>query len=321
MPVRSTLLQRVAFQVHRQLAAAAQVEESSLLPDRMTGQLREVDVVIRSRVGLHEVILSIECRDHARKATVEWVEQMATKHQFLPTSKLILISRIGFTNAAVTKAAALKIDAYSFDEAAANDWTNLLREAIGAGLDLWACRIRQVYLVFADTDGNAHPAGPDTPMLAADCSSRGDLRSLVRSHAQASSRFTEAAIDFAIRTGDRIFGAELTLDPPPFARDDKGDRRRIRTIRLLVEAAKAPEFQLTTATFRRTPIAYGEGQSAAGPFTISFVRTGQGIPTGAISVVDERGAVQTSSLNFHTDDSKLLFLTEPIGMRKDSNTA
>ena len=97
MPIRSTLLQRVVFHIQRQLAPDAKVQESAFLPDRSTGINREVDVVVRSRVGEHEVIICVECREHRRRATIEWVEQMAMKHSSLPTSKLILITAKGFT--------------------------------------------------------------------------------------------------------------------------------------------------------------------------------------------------------------------------------
>ena len=68
-----------------------------MLPDRLTGSEREVDVCVEGTVGGSAVKVCVECRDHARPADVSWVEMMKTKHERLPTNALILVSRSGFT--------------------------------------------------------------------------------------------------------------------------------------------------------------------------------------------------------------------------------
>lgn len=321
MPVRSTLLQRVVFQIHRQLAPEADVQESAFLPDRATGGMREVDVVVRSTIGDHEIILSVECRDHARKATVEWVEQMATKHQSLPTSKLILLSRNGFSSSAALKARSLKIDTYSFADAADTNWTTLLRDGVNAAFDLWACRLRSVLLVFVGDEAQEYPAPPETAVFCPDGTFKGSLRETMRS-ATENAAFTERAIDYALSSGESIFSAELAIQPPVFADHSAFGCREIRLFRLCVEAIKSSDIHLAAAKYRDTAIVYGEGESPAGPFTISFTRPSQKQPTGTISVVDpETGSVRTAPIEFQSDDTKLLFLTGPIGKGRSKNTA
>jgi len=82
------------------MAGDATVEESAMLRQRTTGESREVDVVLRSKVGSHDVVVSIEARASARKADLPWVESMLGKHAELPTSKLVLVSANGFTRPA-----------------------------------------------------------------------------------------------------------------------------------------------------------------------------------------------------------------------------
>jgi hypothetical protein len=77
-----------------------------MLVQRTTGEAREVDVVLRSTVGGHEVIVGIEARAAARKADLPWVESMLGKHADLPTSKLVLVSETGFTGPAKRQAEA-----------------------------------------------------------------------------------------------------------------------------------------------------------------------------------------------------------------------
>lgn len=100
MPKRTNLFQEVVAIVHRHMAGDAEVEESALLPHSITGDLREVDVVIRSQVGGYEVVVGIEATAAGRAADVGWVEQLVKKHEGLPTHKLILVAQEGFTDQA-----------------------------------------------------------------------------------------------------------------------------------------------------------------------------------------------------------------------------
>lgn len=135
MPQRSNPFQRLALLVHKALEPEWAVAESAMLTDSVTGQQREVDIVASKTVAGHEMVLSIECRDHGRAADVQWVEAAATKHAHLPTSKLVLWSRSGFTKQAVTKAAALKIDTVSQANATSPTWARLARDLVGGHVD------------------------------------------------------------------------------------------------------------------------------------------------------------------------------------------
>jgi hypothetical protein len=104
MPRRSNLFQDIVGIIHRQMAGEAKVEESAMLLDRMTGQDREVDVVILGRTGGHDITVAVEATSTGRKASTPWVEAMVEKHRNLPTDKLVLVSEAGFTDPARKKA-------------------------------------------------------------------------------------------------------------------------------------------------------------------------------------------------------------------------
>ena len=313
MPARSTLFQRVVFQIHRQLAPDATVQESALLSDRSTGGTREVDVVVRTTVGEHEIILSVECRDHARKATVEWVEQMATKHHFLPTSKLVLLSAKGFTRAALLKARSLKIDAYSFIEATEQAWAALLHDRADLTFQIWAYRILDVYNVFENDDLAEYPASPKLLLFSADGALLGTLGEVLRSYTERSANFMDRAIDYARSTGETIFGGDFAVHPTLSADHPSMGRQPIKSFRLCMEAMPTPDLHIAAAEYRGAPIVYGHGHSPVGPFTVSFSQPREASLTGAISVVDrETGDVQTESLQFQSDQTKMLFLAGPI---------
>lgn len=97
MPRRRNLFQDIVAILHTHMAGEAEVEESAMLADRITGIEREVDVVIRSLAAGHPVTIAVEATSARRRATVEWVEQMTGKHAHLPSDKLVLVSEAGFT--------------------------------------------------------------------------------------------------------------------------------------------------------------------------------------------------------------------------------
>lgn len=311
MPQRSTLIQRVVFQIQRQLAADARVEESAFLVDRASGARREVDVVVRRRLADHEVVVAVECRDHRRKATVEWVEQMAMKHSGLPTSKPVLVSRSGFSRQAAEKARHLGVDAYSFDYTARGDWRSLLGENSESPLAIWALRIRGCWLVLAGSEDAAHPAHPNTAVLNADGSVEGELRQLVYATVEGAPDFTQAALEFAAKVNEPEFVANLGREPPIFVTTEHGQLREVALLRVLLEATELPgHFQLHEARFRENPVAFGEGESPAGRLTISLLQPPNASPTGAVSVVDpETGAVTTADVRFPSTRGKLKFMT------------
>lgn len=106
VPKRTNIFQQVVAIIYEHMAGDAAVEESGMLPHRVTGKKREVDVVIRSTVAGHEVIVSVEATATGRKADTEWVERIVQKHRNLPTSQLVLVSQAGFTDDARKEAEA-----------------------------------------------------------------------------------------------------------------------------------------------------------------------------------------------------------------------
>lgn len=71
------------------------VTESRLMPDAVMGITREVDVVVEGTFDGDISVTSIEVIEHKRPADINWVEQQITKHRALPTTRLILVSKVG----------------------------------------------------------------------------------------------------------------------------------------------------------------------------------------------------------------------------------
>jgi hypothetical protein len=116
VPKRSTLFQEVVSVIYSHLADGASIEESAMLTNRVTGEKREVDVVLRTRTAGVEVVIGVEATglsEARRQASLQpeaplqpdpvdvgWVEEMIGKHKNLPTDKVVLVSETGFTRQA-----------------------------------------------------------------------------------------------------------------------------------------------------------------------------------------------------------------------------
>ncbi len=105
MPARSNDFQKVVFLIQQHLAGESTVQESALLVDRLTGDSHEVDVVIETAAHGLKLVISLESRAWATRQDVTWVNEMRTKHESLPTDRLVLVSSSGFTKGAKKKAA------------------------------------------------------------------------------------------------------------------------------------------------------------------------------------------------------------------------
>jgi hypothetical protein len=129
MPARTNQFQRLVYEVERQLAPlGAVVEESAMLPERASGELREVDILVSLDEGHHRVRIGIECQDKSRPATKQWVEATAKKHEELGINKTVLVSSSGFYSAARRRAESLFMGVIDIANMSRADWpTEVLR--------------------------------------------------------------------------------------------------------------------------------------------------------------------------------------------------
>ncbi len=122
MPKRTNAFQRLVTLLTATLAGHAQVTESAMLIDRVSGEKREVDVLVSAMAGGYRVELGVEVISWARPADTPWVEKMRAKHDNLPTDKLILVSERGFYEPARRKAEFYGIEVLTLEEATEADW-------------------------------------------------------------------------------------------------------------------------------------------------------------------------------------------------------
>jgi len=103
------------------------------MQDRLTKRFREVDVVIKGKVGSQPVVVCVECRDNKRVADVTWIDAMKAKHDRLNTHVLLLASSKGFTKQAEDVARKYGIELFTLEKQGTADMAGML----GPSGSLW----------------------------------------------------------------------------------------------------------------------------------------------------------------------------------------
>jgi hypothetical protein len=183
MPKRSNAFQQAILLVKKELAGtSAIVQESAMLPNAVTGEEREVDVLIEKKIAGTPLRIAVECTDLKRKADASWVEKMFAKHIDLPTNALVLASRNGFTASAEKTAIARGIGLVNIE--APNK--SLAYTVVGKLKEVFVKRVassieRVEVTVFNEQKGENEKfkAFPDTEVVRADESVYGQMLDLV----------------------------------------------------------------------------------------------------------------------------------------------
>lgn len=82
----------------------AKIVSPDKVPDRITGNMREVDATIRFAVDGRETLVTVECRDRQSLQDVTWIEQLVTKRDSIGADATIAVSSRGFSEPALRKA-------------------------------------------------------------------------------------------------------------------------------------------------------------------------------------------------------------------------
>jgi hypothetical protein len=98
---------------------------------------RQIDVLMRGRVGPLEILTIIECKDTNSVITVQEVDALHSKMQDVGAQKAVLVTHRGFSGTAKKKAARLGISLCTAQEARHARWP--LRESVPFIIDEMAC--------------------------------------------------------------------------------------------------------------------------------------------------------------------------------------
>ena len=101
-----------------------------------TGTKRQLDITVRKKIGLVDVLIVFECKKYTRPVDLGKVASFAQKLKDVDASQGIMVSSSGFTQGAKNTAIFEGIKLLSFRQADETDWSELLGENAWAGLIL-----------------------------------------------------------------------------------------------------------------------------------------------------------------------------------------
>jgi len=93
-----------------------EINSPDYIPDKDTGENREVDVSLRGKIGSFEVLAIIECRKRKEIPDVRWIEEVDGKRKSVCAHKAMVVSSSGFTVPAQRKANSLNIELRTLDK-------------------------------------------------------------------------------------------------------------------------------------------------------------------------------------------------------------
>lgn len=145
----------------------ASITSPDRLPDKVTGELREVDASIRYRLGTSEVLITIECRHRSGIENVRWIEQLAEKQRSIRASITIAVSSSGFTAPAIKKAEMLGIQLRTLSDATTDDFIRWLKfQSVELVMDL--SELNSISLELYDAPADAEPSPALQQLVAKD---------------------------------------------------------------------------------------------------------------------------------------------------------
>ncbi len=104
----------------------ATIRSPDHIPDKITGEPREVDISVRYQVGSVPILITIECRKREATQDTTWIEQLAQKRNDIGASVTVAVSSRRFTKPAIKKARFYNIE------------TRLLKEVSEEAIKSWA---------------------------------------------------------------------------------------------------------------------------------------------------------------------------------------
>ena len=106
-------LEILVAKIQKQLAPDAEVIHDAKLPGRRSGTQRQIDVLVRQKIGQYEMLIVLDCKDYAQPVDVKGVEAFHGLITDVGANKGALVCPKGFTEAAKTTASNWQIDLYS----------------------------------------------------------------------------------------------------------------------------------------------------------------------------------------------------------------
>lgn len=115
-------LEILVAQIQKQLSPTAEVLHNIKLPSRTTSATRQIDVLVRQKIGQYEMNIVIDSKDYKIPVDVKGVEEFHGLVTDVGANKGVLVCPAGFTKAAKERAEGLLIELYRPIDTGEHKW-------------------------------------------------------------------------------------------------------------------------------------------------------------------------------------------------------
>ncbi|MBZ9600490.1 restriction endonuclease [Phyllobacterium chamaecytisi] len=123
MTASSVALEQLVAKIQADLAPNSDVVHNVMLNGRHSGRKRQIDVLVRDKIGQYEILIVIDCKDYNKPVDVKGVEEFAGLVDDVAAQRGVLVCPKGFSEAAKKRAQTLQIDLYSPIDTDPHKWT------------------------------------------------------------------------------------------------------------------------------------------------------------------------------------------------------
>ena len=114
--------EKLVAQVQQELAPNALVTHNDQIMGRNSGELRQIDITVKQKVGQYNILIAIDCKDYKRAVNVKDVEQFSGLIKDIGANKGVLVAANGFTNTAKRVGDKAGLNLYRLVDTEAHDW-------------------------------------------------------------------------------------------------------------------------------------------------------------------------------------------------------
>lgn len=123
MAKASTDLELLVAKIQKQLAPHSEVLHDVKLDGHLSRRQRQIDVLIRDKIGQYEILIIVNCKDYKKPVDVKGIEEFAGLQQDVRAHRGVLVCPKGFSKAAKVRAQSLQIDLYSPVDTDPHKWS------------------------------------------------------------------------------------------------------------------------------------------------------------------------------------------------------
>ena len=112
--------EKTVSKIQEALSPEAKVQHNEKIIGK-SGRKRQIDVTLRQKIGHHEILIAVECKDLSRKVDIKGIEEAEGLFDDVQAHKKVIVSAKGFTNSAIRRAESFDISLYRLIDTNRND--------------------------------------------------------------------------------------------------------------------------------------------------------------------------------------------------------